>query len=231
MLHIQGNRYLFIGASDTGKSWECMKFAEWFRNRENSPKSTVIFEHERNDETYGNVEKYGIIKEISLNDLDYALKQKSAFRIISKDVETFIQKASRMVNTFFVIDDATGLFGSNVPKYVLDFLGLRKNSRLEIALQIHTIAETAPLLFRNTDIWVIKQTGDSLPVKSSCPNSANVTKLLIECQNENAKKDFKPMWATRLYIPNENKVYRKNLSKPWGTSYPKQPVNIIINPL
>lgn len=231
MIHPQGNRFLFIGASDTGKSWECMQFAKWFRERKESPKKTIIFEHERNDETYGNIEKYGVIKEISLNDLDYALPQKGAFRIVSKDVETFIEKACKIKNAFFVIDDATGLFGSNIPEYLLDFLGLRKNNRIEIAFQIHTIAETAPRLFRNTDIWVIKQTGDSLPVKSSCPNWENVSKLLTECKNENAKKDFRPMWATRLYIPNENKVYRKDLSKPWATSYPKQPVNIIINPL
>lgn len=230
MLHEQGNRFLFIGASDTGKSYLNMMFAKYFRERKISPKRTVIFEHQRNDETYGNVEKYGKIKEITLNDLDYSLPQRGVFRIISRDIDGFLDKAMKMVNTFFVIDDGTSLFRKSVPNKVIQFLGLRKNQRLEIAIQIHTIKAVAPDLLENTDIWVIKQTGDSLPVKDSCPNAENVTKLLRECMTENAKNNYKNMWATRVYIPLENKVYRMETSKPFEIAF-KKPVNILINPL
>lgn len=231
MIHPQGNRYLFTGASDTGKSYLNMMFAKYFREREVAPKRTVIFEHQRNDETYGNVEKYGVIKEISLKDLDYTLPQKGAFRIVSRDLDGFLDKAMKMVNTFFVFDDATSLFRKSVPDKVLQFLGLRKNQRLEISFQIHTFKAIAPDLLENTDIWLIKQTGDSLPVKDSCPNAENVTKLLQECMNENAKNNYVNMWATRVYIPLENKVYRMDTTKPFEKAFPKQPVNIIINPL
>ena len=231
MLHQQGNRFGFFGASDTGKSWEAMAFARYFRERSASPKTTLIYENQRNDETYGNIEKYGIIKEITLNDLDFALPQRKAFRIVSKDLGGFLAKASLLTNTVVIFDDATSLFRKSVPNTVIQFLGLRKNQRLEIMFQLHTIKETAPSLLENMDVLVIKQTGDKLPVKDSCPNSDNVTKLIQECMSENAKGNYANFWATRVYVPMMNTIYRKDLrAENWALSYTRK-INILQNPL
>jgi hypothetical protein len=231
MLHPQGNRILFFGASDTGKSYECMQFSEFLRNNPKAPKRVIVYENVRNDETYGNIEKYGKFQEIHLNALDYTLPQKGKFRIISRDLDGFVQKASKLTNSVIVFDDATSLFRKSVPDELIQFLGLRKNQRLEIMFQLHTVKETAPSLLENSDIFVIKQTGDSLPVKDTCPNSKVITKLIRECQEENAKNGFKNFWATRVYVPSTSSVYRKDLSAPTlEKSYQKR-INLLENPL
>ena len=231
MLHPQGNRFLFFGASDTGKSYECMAFAKYFRERRTAPKRTIIYENQRNDETYGNVDKYGKIKEIDLKDLAFTLPQNGAFRVVSKDLQGFIERASNLTNACIVFDDATSLFRKNVPDSVIQFLGLRKNQRLEIMFQLHTINDTAPSLLENSDLFVLKQTGDKLPVKDTCPNAETVTKLIQECMNENAEGNFENFWATRVYVPMKNEVYRKDLTAPSLSSSYLTKINLLKEPL
>jgi hypothetical protein len=231
MFHPQGNRIGFFGASDTGKSYLAMKFAEYLANNPKAPKRIIIYENVRNDETYGNVEKYGSFTEIHLNAMDYVLPKKGRFRVISSDLDTFIEKCKRLTNSIIVVDDATSLFRKNVPDTLIQFLGLRKNQRLEIMFQLHTFKETAPSLLENLDILVIKQTGDSLPVKDTCPNRDNVTKLIKQCQDENAGVNFANFWATRVYIPASSTVYKFDSEELNFEKSFKHKTNLLIKPL
>lgn len=227
MLHPQGNRILFIGASDTGKTYECMEFAKYFREREKAPKRTIVFDHTQNDSSYSET------KVIQLSDLDYKLPQRGCFRIkvnLSKnpeDLKGFFDKCSMLTNSCVILDDTTGLFRGGVPDWVITFLGLRKNNRLEIMFQIHNIKATAPAILENSDVWVLKQTGDSFPLKGTCPDRDLVEKLLKECKAENEKNEYRNLWATRILINEKNQIFRKDLSKPFLESY-QEKINALV---
>lgn len=227
MLHPQGNRILCIGASDTGKTHESLEFARYFREREKSPKRTIVFDHTNNDSSYKGS------REIKISDLSHKLPQKGYFRVKvnlaqnPEDLKLFFDKCSMLRNTCIVLDDTTGLFRGGVPDWLITFLGLRKNNRLEIIFQIHNIKATAPAILENSDVWVLKQTGDSFPLKSTCPNRELVERLLKECFAENHRNNYKNLWATRILINEKNRIYRKDLSKPFLESYHEE-INALV---
>ncbi|MDR6564946.1 MULTISPECIES: hypothetical protein [unclassified Arcicella] len=228
MLHPQGNRILFIGASDTGKTYECMQFAKYFRERKKSPKRTIVFDHTKNAVSYPET------IQIELKDLDYKLPQRGCFRVKvdlaknPKDLKVFIDKCSMLTNSCIVLDDTTGLFRRGVPDWVITFLGLRKNNRLEIMFQIHNIKAASPDILENSDIWVIKQTRDSFPIKDTCPDGDIVEMLIRECKKENSENNYQNLWATRIFVGEKNLIYRKDLSKPFLESY-QDKINTLID--
>lgn len=202
----RGNVWAIFGRRGTGKTYEAIDIAEFYRKRKQAPKRTIIFDHTQNDESYP---EYEII---DIEQLDRLLPERAKVRVQTKDYQHFFEKCSRIKNAVILIDDGTSLFRNNVPDFVIEFLGLAKNHRLEIIFQMHTIADTAPALLKGCNLFIIKQTNDSLPVKKTCPNSKLIDWLITDCKEENAGYSGNQKFATRLLDINEEEIFIKDLT-------------------
>lgn len=197
----RGNVILVFGMRSTGKSKESKDIAEIFRMFN---KKTIILDHTQNDDTYGDIQK------LNVTDLAYRLPKKSVFRVQCKWQE-FLANTQNITNACILIDDATALFRGRSPEALLEWCGKAKNQRLEIIFQMHTITEVAPDLLRAANIWFLKQTNDSFPIKKSCKNANIIEKILLEIQAENRNYDEEQRWATRLVDFDREEVYVKDL--------------------
>ncbi|MFC0182494.1 hypothetical protein [Pseudarcicella hirudinis] len=196
--------WYLCGKRGTGKSFEALEIAAFFRERRESPKRTIILDHTQNDDTYGGIDV------IQIDDLRYLLPGRACVRVQTQDWSRFLDFAFKIKNASIVIDDATGLWRGNVPDKLISFVGLAKNHRLELIMQFHTIADTAPSILKSCNMLVIKQTNDSFPIKKSAPNSRLIERMILDCGDENSKYDPNRKWATRLVDINEEMVYVKN---------------------
>ncbi|MFC0181467.1 hypothetical protein SAMN04515674_104268 [Pseudarcicella hirudinis] len=203
----KGNVWWIGGKKDTGKSFEALKIAEYFRKREVNPKRTIIFDHTFNNSTYHGIQI------IDIKDLDYVLPKKASVRVQTTDWRLFIEKCFKIKNAVIIFDDVTAIFRGNIPDVLLTLCGKAKNERLEIMFQFHTINETAPSLIRASDMMVIKQTLDSLPVKSSCRENVLISHIIQDCRTENKSLPEKKKYATRLLDTVDDKIYIKKLGE------------------
>lgn len=221
----KGNVWFVCGRRDTGKSHESLEIATYFRERPNSPKRTVIIDHTDNNDTYGH------IKKIDLSDLDFALPQRGIVRVGKKDRITPFdwklceQKIMNLHNCTVVFDDVTSTFSGTVSENILTFCGLAKNQRLEIIFQFHTVSDTAPKLLRASNMLLIKQTQDVIPLKKSCPDAVLLANLLTKTKELN-NKDMSHKWNTFLFDRDEETVKLKNLKQAFPRCYGTKPVSM-----
>lgn len=201
----RGNVYLVFGKRNTGKSFEALKFGEIFRTREIAPKRVIVYDWTKNEDTYGE------IKLIHHENLKVAALPKRALVKVQCELNEFLHCIEKVVNAVIIIDDGTTLFQGNVPETVQKFFGTAKNNRLEIIVQVHSIADAGPKLLREANIWILKQTHDSRPLKESCRSRQMVENILDEIIEEN--RGFRPnqKWSTRLVDWDEERVFIKDL--------------------
>lgn len=201
----RGNVYLVFGKRNTGKSFESLQFGEVFRTREIAPKRVIVYDWTKNDDTYGH------IKLIHHQNLKVAALPKRALVKVQCGLNEFLDSTEKIVNAVILIDDGTTLFQGNVPERVQKFFGTAKNNRLEIIVQVHSIADTGPKLLREANIWILKQTHDSRPLKESCRSRQMVENILDEIKEENREFPSDQKWSTRLIDWDEEKIFIKDL--------------------
>lgn len=195
----RGNCAWFGGSPGTGKTHEAMEYA---KSRE---KRIITYDWTTNNESYNQ-------KIIQLDDLDYLLPEKANVRIQDNDFEAFVAKCQRLTNATINIDDCTALFSGSIPNYFEELLYKRKNQRLDFCLQFHTIASTPPDFLRACNLFFIKATSDSMPLKGTTPNRKHIEALINECHVENRNYKPREKWATRLLDTTEETISVKDVS-------------------
>jgi len=202
----KGNVYLVFGKRNTGKSYESLQLGEVFRTRQFAPKRVIVYDWTKNEDTYGD------IRLIHQENLKVAALQKRAKVKVQCQLPEFLDCIEKVVNAVILIDDGTTLFQGNVPEVVQKFFGTAKNNRLEIIVQVHSIADAGPKLLREANIWILKQTHDSLPLKESCRSRKMVENILEEIKEENMAYPSDKKWSTRLIDWDEERVFIKDLN-------------------
>jgi hypothetical protein len=205
----RGNIWWFGGNRGTGKSYEAEKTAESLQKR------IIVYDWTDNESTYGH------IAEINIADLDFRLKPNAKVRIKENDFDEFVEKCHNLRNTTIIIDDATAMFTGVIPQRLKELLYKAKNNRIEMMFQFHTITDTPPAFLKACNMFVIKATGDSFPLKNSAPYRQIIEPLIKDCITENRNYESGQKWATRLYDVNEEKIYTKIQGLKFKDSYKK----------
>lgn len=201
----RGNVFIVFGKRSTGKSYEAMKLADFFRTREVAPKRIIVLDWTKNDDTYGH------IKQIHQEDLKKAALPQRAIVKVQCTWKELLDSCENVVNAVIVFDDVTSLFRGNLPEQVQKFLGTAKNKRLEIIMQVHSISDASPKLLLEGNIWVLKQTLDPRPLKDTCRSAHIIELILDEIKEENKSYHKDQKWATRMVDWDEEKVFIKDL--------------------
>lgn len=204
-MNSKGNVWAGLGMRDTGKSFEQLKIAEYFRMREIAPKRTIIYDWTENDSTYGN------IKLINVKDLDFVLPQRAIVKVQERDTDLFLEKCLSISNACIIFDDATSKFKKIVPKALEELFYKVKNNRIELMFQFHTLRATAPALLDAANMYVIKATIDAFPIKDTAPFPEVIEKLISDCRSENRLYDESKQWATRIFDVGNQSIWRKDL--------------------
>jgi hypothetical protein len=210
----RGNVTLIVGYRGSGKSYEALMFAK------SIGKKTFVYDWTQNDETYGQ------LQELEIEQMQYRIKATATVRVIdpqAENIEQFYENLLAIRNATIIIDDATALFSkSEIPNGLKKLLYMAKNNRLDFIFQFHTISDTPPNFLKACNIYIIKGTNDSLPLKGTAPHR-NILEILINsCIKENRNYTNGQKWATRILNITTERIYIKTLTeKDFKKSYSK----------
>ena len=202
-----GQPWASFGQMDTGKSYEQLKIAEYYRKRELSPKRTIIYDWNNNDKTYGG------IKPIEIDDLDFALPKRALVKVQHWDTAEFIKKCHFLRNSVIIFDDATAKFKNWFPKDMEKLCYQAKNWNLEIMFQFHTIRSAPPAILDVIQMYIIKATRDKLPLKDSFAEPETIENLILDCKAENRNYPESQQWATRILDLGNETIWTKNVKE------------------
>jgi hypothetical protein len=205
-MNSKGNVWASFGSRDTGKSYEQLMLAKYYRERLQAPKRTIIYDWTKNDSTYGH------IKLIDIEDLNYALPKRALVKVQERDTEYFLEKCLSIKNACIVIDDATSKFKNRVPKVLEELFYMVKNNRVELMFQFHTLRASAPALLDASNMYIIKATIDAFPLKGTCPFPDVIERLITDCRQENRNYPENKKWATRILDVGDQTIWTKNLA-------------------
>ena len=199
----RGNCAWFGGSPGTGKSYEALEYA---KSRE---KSIIIYDWTTNNVTYKQ-------KIVPLDYLDLTLRPNEIVRIQDSEENflEFVSKCHKISNATIVMDDCTSLFEGKIPKYFKQLLYKRKNQNLDFCLQFHTISDTPPAFLKACNLFFIKATSDSMPLKGTAPHRKHIEMLIEECYTENANYKSAEKWATRLFDITDETIAVKDVKNP-----------------
>lgn len=220
-MNLKGNNWCILGMMDTGKTYTACQIAKYFRERPESPKRTIVFLHTENNISYPDNE----FKTIHINDLDYVLPKRGAFKIRLERrhyLEQITEKCGRIMNACIILDDLTGITKGNISEDFDAFLYTAKNNRLEIIFQLHTIQATAPALFNACGMIILKNTLDPLIIKNSINLDKPLGRVLAEIKKENQQYPEKRKWASRMFDVTAEKVLTQKLD---GSPFPECFIN------
>ncbi|MBO0951187.1 hypothetical protein [Fibrella forsythiae] len=176
--------FLHIGAKKTGKTTDTLNMCRdlW----EHQQKPCLVY-------NIGNQSHYDDFQEIDLSDIPKfnALAARSKlpwFQIKTIESDALFRSIVTYVrNAVIVLEDSTSYAVGNLSKPFREMILANRNSGNDLIINLHSLKDPAPFLFRSSEYIILRQTSDDpnkLPDKVLAPEKVILAMLDIRETNE-----------------------------------------------
>lgn len=188
---------LQFGAKRTGKTQATLDIIADFAR---AGKRVLIFD-------IGNQPEYDLFEDITIEQLPY-FREITVAKCRQPDrIEEFFEAVnSNIRNTLLILEDATSYMGGNLPKSIQRVLLNSRNANNDILVNLHSIAEPAPFLWRHSEVIILRRTGDdayNLPKKVRNPEQIQAAMIAVARENARLYPAGTPQLAYRKLDLNE----------------------------
>jgi hypothetical protein len=90
-------------------------------------------------------------------------------------------------NTFVVLEDSTSYVKGNVNESIQRLVLNCRNACNDLLFNVHSFNRVGPFLYEHTDWYMIRETGDYLPLEKKVAGSHKVEQAMAEIKAENRK--------------------------------------------
>jgi hypothetical protein len=182
--------FLHIGAKRTGKTTATLNICRSMWQQQSKP--VLIY-------NIGNQPQYNLFTELQIDDIPRFNKLASSaqypfFQIKVADIDQLARFVITYVrNAVIVLEDATSYAVGNISKPFREMILANRNSGNDLIINLHSLADPAPFLFRTSEYIILRQTSDDpgrLMNKVPAQNKVRAAMLEIREDNELANTLF-----------------------------------------